>query len=101
MTESAGIVNDQGRARDAAFNKVISDSDAEVQALARAVRDLVYDVLPQTCLARSARCGDEALDSIATRLSRRSRRLPAVAECADPDAAMPTLAPVLLSLDRT
>ena len=45
---AAGIVNDRGRANDAAFAEVIASSSDEVQALARAVRDLVFDVLPQT-----------------------------------------------------
>jgi hypothetical protein len=47
MTEAAGIVNDRGRANDAAFNNVIDGSSDEVQELARAVRALVYEVLPQ------------------------------------------------------
>ncbi len=45
--EAAGVVNHRGRANDAAFTGVIASSSADVQALARAVRDLVYDVLPQ------------------------------------------------------
>jgi len=44
----AGIINDGGRSNDGAFSEVIADSPAEVQELARAVRDLVYDVLPQS-----------------------------------------------------
>lgn len=48
MTEPAGVVNDGGRADDAAFNGAIADASAEVQEVARAVRDLVYDLLPQT-----------------------------------------------------
>lgn len=48
MAEAAGIVNDQGRSNDAEFRGVIASSSEEVQALARAVRDLVYDVLPET-----------------------------------------------------
>jgi hypothetical protein len=47
MTDAAGVVNDRGRQNDAAFNGVIGESSDEVKALARAVRDLVYDVLPQ------------------------------------------------------
>ena len=46
--KAAGIVNDGGRADDAAFSELISSSSDEVQALARAVRDLVFDVLPGT-----------------------------------------------------
>ncbi|MGH2427962.1 MAG: DUF1801 domain-containing protein [Candidatus Limnocylindria bacterium] len=46
MAEAAGV-NDRGRANDAAFTEVIASSSAEVQALARAVRDVVFDVLPQ------------------------------------------------------
>jgi hypothetical protein len=45
--ETAGVINDGGRANDAAFSGVIRRSSDEVQELARAVRDLVYDVLPQ------------------------------------------------------
>lgn len=48
MAEAAGIVNDKGRSNDAEFSGVIASSSEEVQALARAVRDLVYDVLPET-----------------------------------------------------
>jgi hypothetical protein len=48
MTEAAGVVNDRGRENDAAFNGVIAESSDEVRVLARAVRDLVYEVLPQT-----------------------------------------------------
>jgi hypothetical protein len=46
--EAAGVINDSGRANDAAFNRVIGASSHEVQELARAVRGLIYDVLPQT-----------------------------------------------------
>jgi hypothetical protein len=45
---AAGIINDRGRANDAAFAELIGSSSDEVQAMARAVRDLVFDVLPQT-----------------------------------------------------
>jgi hypothetical protein len=48
MAEAAGVVNDRGRANDAAFNGVIGTSSDEVQEVARAVRGLVYDVQPQT-----------------------------------------------------
>jgi len=48
MADTAGIVNDLGRSNDADFRRVIATSSAEVQQLARAVRDLVFDVLPQT-----------------------------------------------------
>ncbi len=48
MAEAAGIVNDRGRLNDAEFNGVIASSSEEVRELARAVRDLVYDVLPET-----------------------------------------------------
>jgi hypothetical protein len=48
MAEAAGIVNRTGRQNDEAFNQVVSRVPEEVQALARAVRELVYDVLPQT-----------------------------------------------------
>jgi hypothetical protein len=49
MTDgAAGEVNDRGRDNDEAFSTVIASSSDEVQELARAVRDLVYDVLPET-----------------------------------------------------
>jgi hypothetical protein len=48
MTDAAGVINDSGRANDAAFSDVIGRASPEVQAVARAVRDLVYDVLPET-----------------------------------------------------
>jgi hypothetical protein len=48
MSEAAGVVNDRGPDNDAAFSGIVADASAEVQALARAVRDLIYDVLPET-----------------------------------------------------
>ncbi|MCA1572853.1 MAG: DUF1801 domain-containing protein [Chloroflexi bacterium] len=45
---TAGIVNVRGRSNDASFTDVIASSSAEVQGLARAVRDLVFDILPAT-----------------------------------------------------
>jgi hypothetical protein len=48
MAEAAGVVNRSGRANDADFEVVIAGSIEQVQAVARAVRDLVYDVLPGT-----------------------------------------------------
>jgi len=48
MADTAGVLNDRGRSNDAAFNGMIAASPAEIQELARAVRDLVFDVLPET-----------------------------------------------------
>ncbi len=48
MPDAAGVVNDQGRSNDAEFERIIATSTSEVAALARAVRELVFDVLPQT-----------------------------------------------------
>lgn len=48
MAESAEIVNAGGRSNDAAFNEMVAASTSEVRLLAHAVRDLVYDVLPET-----------------------------------------------------
>jgi hypothetical protein len=45
---SAGVVNDRGRDDDAAFNSMLGASSQRVRELAGAVRDLVYDVLPET-----------------------------------------------------
>ena len=45
---AAGVVNYAGPQDDAAFEAVIADAPPAVQALARAVRALVYDVLPET-----------------------------------------------------
>ncbi len=47
MAEAA-IVNSEGRESDAAFSRVLEGSSDEVKALAVSVRDLVYDVLPET-----------------------------------------------------
>ena len=44
----AGVVNRDGRASDEAFSQVLAGSSDQVKALAHAVRDLVYDVLPDT-----------------------------------------------------
>ncbi len=48
MAEAAGIVNRAGREDDQAFGGILSDAPQEIAELACAVRDLVYDVLPQT-----------------------------------------------------
>jgi hypothetical protein len=48
MADTAGVVNDKGRSNDTAFSGVIQGASPEIQELARAVRDLVFDVLPQT-----------------------------------------------------
>jgi hypothetical protein len=48
VAEPAGTVNDRGRENDAAFAELIVRSTPAVQELARAVRELIYDVLPQT-----------------------------------------------------
>lgn len=44
----AGSVNERGPGEDAAFEQVIAGKAPEVQEIARAVRALVYDVLPET-----------------------------------------------------
>jgi hypothetical protein len=48
MTSAAGLVNDRGRSNDADFNRIVAASPPEIQVIARAVRDLVYDILPRT-----------------------------------------------------
>src|SRR5918997_2398269 len=48
MADSAGVVNDLGAANDKAFEYILAASSPVVRELARAVRDLVYDVLPET-----------------------------------------------------
>ena len=48
MASAAGIVNRAGHAEDAAFRRAMSSSAPDVQRLASAVRDLVFDVFPQT-----------------------------------------------------
>jgi hypothetical protein len=48
VAEPAGRLNDRGRENDAAFAEIIVGSPAAIQDLALAVRDLIYDVLPQT-----------------------------------------------------
>jgi Domain of unknown function (DU1801) len=48
MAQPAGTVNDRGRQNDAPFAEIIAESPPAIQELARAVRDLIYDVLPQT-----------------------------------------------------
>ena len=45
---AAGIINRAGRDNDRAFNEIMSHAPEEVAELARAVRDLVFDVLPET-----------------------------------------------------
>jgi hypothetical protein len=48
MAAAAGIENYDGPTDDAAFRGVIADAAPAVQDVARAVRALVYDVLPDT-----------------------------------------------------
>jgi hypothetical protein len=48
MAESAGVVNDQGAANDKAFDEILAGSSPVVRELARAIRALIYDVLPET-----------------------------------------------------
>ncbi len=48
MAAAAGIINRSGPSDDAAFRQVIGDSTEEVQQLAGAVRELVFEVLPET-----------------------------------------------------
>ena len=48
MARPAGIENYEGPADDAAFSEVIAEFSPRVQTLARSVRRLVYDVLPET-----------------------------------------------------
>ncbi len=46
MAAAAGIVNRTGRDDDSAFADALGSSSPTIQAVARAVRDLVFDVLP-------------------------------------------------------
>ena len=48
MADSAGVVNDQGVANDKAFDEILAESSPAVRELARAIRALVYDILPET-----------------------------------------------------
>jgi hypothetical protein len=48
MAEGAAIINRTGRADHEAFDSVLSGSAAEIRQLAHAVRDLVFEVLPET-----------------------------------------------------
>jgi len=48
MADTAGVVNDQGRSNDDPFSAIVAGSSPDIQELARAVRDLVYEVLPHT-----------------------------------------------------
>ncbi len=48
MSKPAGVVNSKGPTADAAFEGLLTASTPEVAAIARAVRELVYDVLPLT-----------------------------------------------------
>jgi hypothetical protein len=48
VAEAAGVVNTEGSANDAAFRELIADPPEEVQEIALAVRDLIFDVYPDT-----------------------------------------------------
>jgi hypothetical protein len=48
MAESAGVVNDKEAANDRAFDEILTGFSPAVRELARAIRALIYDVLPET-----------------------------------------------------
>jgi hypothetical protein len=48
MAESAGIVNDRGRANSEAFLALVETKPDAIKDLAIATRDLIYDVFPAT-----------------------------------------------------
>ncbi len=48
MAQAAGLVNREGRDHDEAFTHAMAASAEEIQQLACAVRDLIFDVLPAT-----------------------------------------------------
>ena len=48
MATSAGIVNQLGRSNDAPFNEMVAASSPDVRALAHAVRNLVFEVFPES-----------------------------------------------------
>lgn len=48
MAEAAGIINRSGPKDAEAFRGILSQATEQAQSVADAVRDLVYDVLPQT-----------------------------------------------------
>jgi hypothetical protein len=73
VAEPAGRVNDRGRENDAAFVEIIAESPPAIQVLARTVRDLIYDVLPQR--SKSSGCGRAPLDGGPARRSSRSNSL--------------------------
>jgi len=45
---TAAIINRTGRENDAAFNSVMSETSGDIQEVASAVRDLVFEILPTT-----------------------------------------------------
>lgn len=47
LMAAAGIVNSAGRANDAAFRDAMSGAPEDIEELARAVRDLIFEVFPQ------------------------------------------------------
>ena len=47
-SDPAGVINESGRANETAFRAMIGGFSEPVQELSLAVRDLIYDVLPQT-----------------------------------------------------
>ena len=48
MAEAAAVINRAGRDAGAEFDSVLSGSSAEVRQLGHAVRDLVFEVFPET-----------------------------------------------------
>ena len=48
MAQPPGRVNDRGRENDGVFAEIIAGSSPAIQELARAVRNLIYDLLPPT-----------------------------------------------------
>lgn len=48
MADTAGVVNSSGRHNDSEFRRTLDRSATEIQQLALAVRDLIFDVCPET-----------------------------------------------------
>ena len=48
MAEAAGVVNRTGPSNEFAFREAISASPEQIQQLAASVRDLIFEVLPET-----------------------------------------------------
>ncbi len=81
MAEAAGVINRAGPRDKEAFDSVVAGSPGDIREVAHAVRNLVYEVLPETVEVVWPTSGGK---QVSGRLSMRSLKLSTVAEVKQP-----------------